>query len=1031
MITKKTSLVLKTVLLSVAVFAVSTPGSLTLFGQTYNLGTVINKTDNVNVSNTANGADISIGSIGGNNKGYINWNDFNIPFGQTGNFNFSGNNGVILNHVTGNNPTNTTAINGMLTSNGNVYVINPNGLTIGNTGVINAKGFVGTTYDLTPDTLNRINAGNYENLDFIPGSANIENYGTINIRDVSFAPDGTPTIGGPVAGDIVLMGYKVINENTLESPQGHIILFAGAGETVHNNPGHPMITVNGDLSRLVTTGGNIYGMAINNTGTIRANYIEITTTGQVLLKGNLFAEKSSDGKAGTVNVNSRHRDIDIENATISALGGQSSDNGNGIKITTIGNININSSVIATEDANVNIEATNGDIHFGIDQHAPGDRSNTLVNAYGTGNVNVKAQDITLDANKANAYISVGSNHGTTTVTTARDLTIKASNGGYAQVGYHFRADDDRIFNWDENENSLFSGFTDTSPNSEAMQRLRGLMIPTGDINVIVARDLIIQASYKVPTAPDYAPAAHIGHAFLASDTNIGKAITPYTVENIGGINFPMPGAMSRLSGNINVTVGQDAKIFSEGASIARVGHNVRNFVHLSSSDGTMQVNEVRGNVILKAIQDIYITAKDGGTSGVGHVGDEFHQGSSLSETNPAYFCSDIYQTTAGGDTILKASGFRTLADGENWHSIAQIGSNIMGKAAVSNDNVERTLGGSINANVIALSGANMSLKGEEGGTSAIGHENNSRLKYFDSNDRTDARDKYQGTIIVGYSFNRYQELDDKGRLLAMNDAMLDYYNNLKDEYFSGKDEGYLKVDGNSRIGWEYDIPSNSQNETWRTVGIFGFRMMRDGKTDAIRLDDGAQIGTGKIDNNPNRRPGQYDFDPDGSESNFLYQLGRPYPGDDASSEYDPIEYYGRGRDNGLFDFWAFSSSTGEKQSAQTTRIFYPIVSKETPPPPPPPPHEKPRYPWIPVWFAPCCQPCCAPCCDPCYNPCGNSCFHPCRVDCCEPCANPCRSVRTTCESYLPVDSAEENGGLPVPTLAPPKSEDMYLELPTP
>ena len=997
---------MKTVLFSVAVFAAFTLSNLTLFGQI---------AENNNLGSIKSGGTIGIGSVIDDglttnvvitgNRGYINWNQFGIDNNYTGNFHFSNGNGIILNHVTGGS---ATAINGLLTSNGNVYVINPNGLTIGSSGVISTKGLVGTTFSLDENDARRFVNNQTNTLNFTRrADTTVSNSGEITATD----------------GNVVLMGARVSNlkDGKLYAPNGSVELLVGGGATVvHNGPSHPLITVSGmsspfsgtgidqrgfieaNAARLEAVGGNVMALAINNTGTIRATQMHTTAEGKVLLK---------------------------------AVGG---------------NIDIKSGVIATYDGDIDIEATKGNVYFGIDPDAAAKHSNTMVNAYGTGNVTVKAQNITLDANQANAYISVGSNHGKTTVTTTvGDLTIKSTKGGYAQVGYHFRMDDDRIFSWDENENSLFSGFNDTRPNSAAMQELGKLMVPTGDIDVDVAKDLIIFASYD-KTNPDslsYLPAAHIGHAYLASDKETGKLITAYNVVDDSGDPMDPDNLNTRLQMlgitkdinnkpivmNINVKVVNDVKITSEGASIARVGHNVRNFVSFWSRDSEtneeqLHVNNVHGNIILKAGRDILITARDGGTSGVGHVGDEFHQGLTLSTDGLEY--GNAYQTTAGQHTVLDADGSRPLANddanGGTWHSIAQIGSNIMGKAAGgkvtgTGSDPRRILAGGIDANIIALSGANMSLTGKNGSTSVIGHENNSSYKY--SYSPNDARYRYGGTVIVGYSFNRYKELNEDNETLkhSMGGAMYEYYKKLND-IFTGKEEGYLEVDGNSRIGKEYDVTgaTNINKQTW--VAIFGFRMMRDGKTNAIRLANGAQLGTGKIDTGLN--PGQYD-NSQGTQLNFRYKISDH--GDDTN-----IEYYGYtyadydAKNDDLFDFLAFGIDEMGKLPEQTLRIFYPTFNPEKPRCKKPPRPEEPRYPLIPVWFEPCpCQPCCVPCCEPCYDPC--------RVECYEPVTEPCRPVTTTCESFLPDDGTMENREdevevLPVPTLAPPKPENLQLEL---
>ena len=904
--------IFKNFLFSGTLLASSALFSLPLFAQ--NMGNVLGDSGNINVS----GMNVTIDG----NRGYINWGEFGIEAYQTGNFDFINNstNGIVLNHVTGGK---ITEINGTLKStNGSVYVINPAGLTIGNTGVINTQGFVGTTMSFDKqngmDFATLIAPDQYktDTLKFTGGNgATVTNNGTIKTSN----------------GDIVLMGDRIINTNTLDA-NGNVNLIA-AGNAIapdgimltHNAPGSNLISIGGmkNIEDLVATGGNVYAMAINNSGTIRANKI--------------------------------------------------SNEGGRISLIAEGSITIDSSVIATIDGDINIKAAE-DINFNTTTN------NTMVNAYGNGDVNVTGKAITFNANKADTYISVGSNKGATNVTTtAGNLELLSTNGGYAQVGYHFRDDDKRIFSMAPNDDSLFSGFN--TSDRDDMVRLAALYVPSGDITVTVANDLVIDAKYDKSITPNqkFLPAAHIGHAYLASNKDTGKAITGYrTVEGVEDTS------KHRLSGNIVVDVTNDVVIKSDGAAIARVGHNVRNFVGLFDKYDlqTLQAQEVHGNVTLAAGQDILITAQNGGTSGIGHLGDEFDQAVIKDRDNKTESV-DIYKVIAGRHTKLLADNARLLDDGSTWYSIAQIGSNMMGNAVAFKADERNIYTGGIQANVVSLSGANLILKGTNSGTSVIGHAHSSSQQYGGPSGAKEAAQNYSGVVLVGYSFNRYKEIDTDKLVNHMDAKMLKYYNELKD-YFNGSEEGILFVNNQSRIGREVDIKTKEYQDNKTYVGIFGFEKKRDGVTSAIYLADKAQLGTGIY--------GKAFNDDSSTFVNHGYTFAdyKAFPKDDLFSDY---------------------YSTSGKTSNDTLRVFFPPVkpSDDNPPHDDPPRWEEPRYPWIPTWFEPCCCPC---------DPCAVVCCDPCAVVCCDPCG-----LTTTCDSYVPkVDSDNENNEEQVPTLAPPKPE---------
>jgi len=153
--TNDTYRVLKNLLFGGTVLAAFALWHLTLFGQVSSTPTDIGYINSSQGGVTVGSTDTSLTQINiSGDRAYINWRDFGIGhenYAASGNFTFTGtdSNGIVLNHVTGGS---ATTINGLLSSNGNVYVINKNGLTIGPNGVINTQGFVGTTFDL--DTTN-------------------------------------------------------------------------------------------------------------------------------------------------------------------------------------------------------------------------------------------------------------------------------------------------------------------------------------------------------------------------------------------------------------------------------------------------------------------------------------------------------------------------------------------------------------------------------------------------------------------------------------------------------------------------------------------------------------------------------------------------------------------------------------------------------------------------------------------------------------------------------------------------------------
>ena len=76
----------------------------------------------------------------------INWSSFDIASTETVNFIQPNASSIALNRVLGQNPT---SILGSLNANGQVFVLNPNGVLFGTTAQVNVGGLVASTLSLS------------------------------------------------------------------------------------------------------------------------------------------------------------------------------------------------------------------------------------------------------------------------------------------------------------------------------------------------------------------------------------------------------------------------------------------------------------------------------------------------------------------------------------------------------------------------------------------------------------------------------------------------------------------------------------------------------------------------------------------------------------------------------------------------------------------------------------------------------------------------------------------------------------------
>ena len=80
-------------------------------------------------------------------RGIIHWQDFSIGVGELTQFQHLDAKSATLNRVVGGIPS---TIQGTLSANGQIFLVNPNGILVGPTGRINTAAFVASTLDV-PD----------------------------------------------------------------------------------------------------------------------------------------------------------------------------------------------------------------------------------------------------------------------------------------------------------------------------------------------------------------------------------------------------------------------------------------------------------------------------------------------------------------------------------------------------------------------------------------------------------------------------------------------------------------------------------------------------------------------------------------------------------------------------------------------------------------------------------------------------------------------------------------------------------------
>jgi len=244
---------------------------------------------NGNISQSGNTMTI----VQGSNKLAIDWQSFSIGQGQRVNFIQPSSSSVALNRVLG---SDVSQIQGNLTANGQVFLINPNGVLFSPTAQVNVGGLVASTLSLGNDDFL---AGNYR---FSGGSSNaIINQGNIT----ALGENGK-------GGTIALIAAKISNTGTLTANAGNVLL--GAGSQVMLDMGGPVklqveqavlnalienggvIKADGGLVYLTAKAANALATTvINNTGLIEARTLATGETGKIYLLGDMENDHISVG----------------------------------------------------------------------------------------------------------------------------------------------------------------------------------------------------------------------------------------------------------------------------------------------------------------------------------------------------------------------------------------------------------------------------------------------------------------------------------------------------------------------------------------------------------------------------------------------------------------------------------------------------------------------------------------------------------------------------------------------------------------
>ena len=216
----------------------------------------------------------------------MDWQSFSIGRGNTVEFVQPSASAIALNRVLG---SDVSVIQGALKANGQVFLINPNGVLFTPSAQVNVGSLVASTQSI-------------KTADFLAGKYLFEGLSSnaiINQGNVTAANGGT----------IALIAAKIVNDGTLTANGGNVLLGAGSKVTLDMGGPVKLLVENDTLETLISNGGAIRAdgghvlltsqaarmlasSVINNTGLIEAQTLATGEKGEIVL----FAHD------GTVNI---------------------------------------------------------------------------------------------------------------------------------------------------------------------------------------------------------------------------------------------------------------------------------------------------------------------------------------------------------------------------------------------------------------------------------------------------------------------------------------------------------------------------------------------------------------------------------------------------------------------------------------------------------------------------------------------------------------------------------------------------------
>ncbi len=242
-----------------------------------------------------NGTTMAINQL--SKSAILNWKDFNIANGYSVKFTQPSSTSAALNRIWSADPS---VIAGKLSANGQIYLINQNGILFANGAQINVGGLTASALDISDSTfLNGLLSQNSQ--------TQLSSGHLLPVFDVSLNSTGTAggitvesgaQITAADGGRVMLLGSTVTNQGAISTPDGQTILGAGNKIYLASTSDPTMRGLLVEVDGAGSSGGSISN--VTNQGQIIADRGNITLAGFAVNQSGLVSATSSVNANGSI-----------------------------------------------------------------------------------------------------------------------------------------------------------------------------------------------------------------------------------------------------------------------------------------------------------------------------------------------------------------------------------------------------------------------------------------------------------------------------------------------------------------------------------------------------------------------------------------------------------------------------------------------------------------------------------------------------------------------------------------------------------